>query len=102
MFRKSTRQKYKSLRSTASYLPSRVNLEYHSLLVLRSSEHQRHGTLRRTASFLVLTLGSGIMPSYSSDQFHKDWVYACAQDFKSSDGQPADWAQGQPSHVGHS
>ena len=36
------------------------------------------------------------MPGYTSDDFHRDWVYACStQDFKSSGGQPASWAPGQ-------
>lgn len=29
------------------------------------------------------------MHPYSSDRFHKDWVYACAQDLKFVDGPPA-------------
>ena len=36
------------------------------------------------------------MPSYSGDQFYKDWVYAIKKDFHSSDGTPASWAEGQP------
>ncbi len=40
------------------------------------------------------------MPSYSSDQFYKDWVYAIDKDFQSSDGTPAQYAPGQPKHWG--
>ena len=40
------------------------------------------------------------MPSYSSDEFHRDWVYAITQDFKSADGQSARYAPGQPCQWG--
>lgn len=42
------------------------------------------------------------MPSYSSPQFRKDWVYAIEQDFHSPDGTtPATWAADQPTEWGH-
>ncbi|KAK4976567.1 hypothetical protein LTR28_007959, partial [Elasticomyces elasticus] len=41
------------------------------------------------------------MPSYSSEQFRKDWVYSCDQDFQSTDGRPATWAPGQPTYWGN-
>lgn len=42
------------------------------------------------------------MPSCSSDQFRKDWVYAIDKDFHSPDGTtPATWAPGQPTEWGH-
>lgn len=41
------------------------------------------------------------MPSYSTPQFRKDWVYAIDQDFHSS-GTPATWAAAdQPTVWGH-
>ena len=40
------------------------------------------------------------MPSYSGSQFYKDWVYAVKDDFHSSDGTPASWAEGQPKQYG--
>ncbi len=40
------------------------------------------------------------MPIHTTDQFQKGWVYACSEDFKSSDGQPYTWAPGQPSQWG--
>ena len=40
------------------------------------------------------------MPVYTSAQFQKGWVYACSEDFKSSDGKPYTWAPGQPSQWG--
>lgn len=40
------------------------------------------------------------MPSYSSDRFYKDWIYAIDKDFHSSDGTPAVWAPGQPQYNG--
>ena len=40
------------------------------------------------------------MSGYSLEQFQKDWVYACREDFKGSDGQPYTWAPGQPSQWG--
>lgn len=41
-----------------------------------------------------------IMPSYSSDQFHEDWVYTIDKDFQSSDGTPAQYAPNQPRYWG--
>ena len=41
------------------------------------------------------------MPSYSSREFQKDWVYAIDKDFHSRDGTtPATWAAGQPAEWG--
>ena len=40
------------------------------------------------------------MPCYGPDQFYKDWVYAIAKDFHSSDGTPAQYAPGQPQYWG--
>ena len=40
------------------------------------------------------------MPTYSTSQFQKGWVYACSSDFKTPDGQPYTWAPGQPSQWG--
>ena len=36
------------------------------------------------------------MPSFSSDQMLKEWVYAIKQDFHSADGSPAAYAPGAP------
>ena len=36
------------------------------------------------------------MPTFSSDQFHKEWVYAIKQDFRSAEGTPAIYASGAP------
>lgn len=42
------------------------------------------------------------MPSYSSDEFRRDWVYDIDKDFHSHDGTtPATWAAGQPAEWGH-
>ena len=42
------------------------------------------------------------MPSYSSDEFRRDWVYDIDKDFHSYDGTtPATWAAGQPTEWGH-
>lgn len=41
-----------------------------------------------------------VMPSYSSDKFYKDWVYAIDKDFQSPDGTPAQYAPGQPKYWG--
>ncbi|KAL8775346.1 MAG: hypothetical protein Q9209_000353 [Squamulea sp. 1 TL-2023] len=38
--------------------------------------------------------------SYSSTEFHKDWVYAVGKPFRSLDGTPASWAPGQPQQYG--
>lgn len=40
------------------------------------------------------------MPSYSSEESRKDWVYAVARDFKAEDGTPATWADGHPRYWG--
>lgn len=42
------------------------------------------------------------MPSYSSEEFRRDWVYHIKKDFHSHDGTtPATWAAGQPAEWGH-
>ena len=42
------------------------------------------------------------MPSYSSDELRRDWVYDIDKDFHSHDGTtPATWAAGQPAEWGH-
>lgn len=37
---------------------------------------------------------------YNREQFSEDWVYAIAKDFKSSNGEAAQWASGQPAREG--